>query len=266
MNKMKIVFISGVKFGYDVLKHILENKWKVSLIFSYNDVEKKMYSDSVSFDELANQYGIQNVKVNNINDPENISLIKDLNPDLILVMGWSQLLKTDIIGIPSIGIIGSHPTELPKYRGRAPIPWTIIKELKESAETFFWISEGTDNGAILDQQKFSIIDEDDAESIYNKVSELAKGMIIKNLELIQGGIIKKLEQDVNKFIEYWPKRSPEDGKIEWSQPGRIILRLIRASTKPYPGGFTFFKTSKLIIWKAEYIDEKSTGGRYDYAS
>ena len=71
-------------------------------------------------------------------------------------MGWSQLLKNDILTIPEFGVIGSHPTQLPKYRGRAPIPWTILKKLKHSALTFFFIEEGIDNGDILDQKIFEI--------------------------------------------------------------------------------------------------------------
>ena len=89
---------------------------------------------------------------------KNIILLKKSKPDLILVMGWSQLLKDELIDIPKIGIIGSHPTELPKYRGRAPIPWTILKGLTKSALTFFWIDKGVDDGDILDQEFFSISD------------------------------------------------------------------------------------------------------------
>ena len=257
-TKMKLACISGVKFGYEVIKYLLEKNYNISIIFSYNESVQEKHSDSVSFKNLSNQYNIRNVEVDNINKSENIKILKSIKPDLILVMGWSQLLKTEIIKIPSIGIIGSHPTELPKYRGRAPIPWSIIKGLKQSAETFFWITEGTDNGDILDQQKFLISDEDDANSVYNKVTEAAKMMIIKNLDLIEKGIIRKKKQDEADFLEYWPKRIPEDGKIDWTQKGMNIHRLIRASTKPYPGAFTFFKGSKLRIWKAKYSDEESS--------
>jgi len=256
---MKLVCISGVKFGYEVIKHILERNYNISVIFSYNKSVQEKHSDSVSFKNLSNQYNIRNVEVDNINNPENIEILKAVKPDLILVMGWSQILKAKIIEIPSIGIIGSHPTELPKYRGRAPIPWSIIKGLKQSAETFFWIAEGTDSGDILDQQIFLISDEDDANSIYNKVTEAAKVMIIENLDLIERGIIRKSKQDETKFLEYWPKRTPEDGKIDWTQDGKNIHRLVRASTKPYPGAFTFFKGSQLIIWKVKYSDERSQG-------
>src|SRR5579863_5469442 len=110
---MEIVFVSGVEFGHDLLSHILENGYKISLIVSYADSKKGMYSDYASFDELAQKYNIRNLKVENINDKENVELIKKINPELILVMGWSQILREDIIKIPTKGVIGSHPTELP---------------------------------------------------------------------------------------------------------------------------------------------------------
>ena len=247
---MKIVFVSGVKFGFEVLKEIIEKGWKITALFSYLPEKKKNYSDYAEFDSIAEKFCIFHKKVDNINDKENIEILKSIKPDLILVMGWSQLLKSDIINIPTIGIIGSHPTELPKYRGRAPIPWTILKDLKKSAETFFWIEEGTDSGDILDQEIFSIEEDADASSLYAKVTDLGKKMTLRNLKLIEQGVIIRKKQDTTKFIEYWDKRVPDDGKINWSCSSNDIYKLIRATTHPYPGAFTFFRNGKLKIWKA----------------
>jgi methionyl-tRNA formyltransferase len=253
---MKIIFISGVKFGHDILHHVLVNNWKVSAIFSYDDSKRKFYSDIASFDEISKMYGIRHIKVNNINDQENIKIIKEIQPDLILVMGWSQIIQKEILEIPKLGVIGSHPTLLPKYRGRAPIPWSIIKNLPESGLTFFYMAEGTDDGDILDQTKFEISYNDDASTLYDKITILGKNMLVKNLSLLESGTAKRIKQDNSKFIEYWPKRTPEDGKIDWSKDGKDVHALIRATTHPYPGAYTFFKKSKLIIWKAKLLEGK----------
>lgn len=252
---MKIIFISGVSFGYSILEHILKNGWKIDTIFSYDDSKKKFYSDMINFENLSSKYNIPNIKVQNINDQDNIEIIKKIKPDIILVMGWSQIIKTDIIEIPKIGIIGSHPTELPKFRGRAPIPWSILKNLSESALTFFWIEKGVDNGNILDQEKFPIHKYDDATSLYEKIIVSGKKMILKNLKDISEGIISKSKQDESKFIENWPKRSFNDGKIDWRKSADEIDRLIRASTYPYPGAFTIYRQKKLFIWKSTIIDK-----------
>jgi len=176
-------------------------------------------------------------------------------------MGWSQIIHNEILNIPSIGVIGSHPTELPKYRGRAPIPWTIWKELKESALTFFFMEEGIDDGDILDQKKFKIGPDDDATLLYEKITDLGKQMLIQNLPLLKNGKATRIKQDNTKFVEYWEKRTPEDGKIHWSKSAKEIHKLIKATTHPYPGAFTFFDKSKLTIWKARVKDSLGDIGK-----
>ena len=255
---MKIIFVSGVKFGYELLEEILKNDFEVSAVFSYNENKKSLYSDFASFDTLCENYKIKNFHVNNINDVENIKTIKSLNPDIILVMGWSQLLKNEIIQIPKLGVVGSHPTELPKFRGRAPIPWTILKELTESALTFFFIEEGIDNGDIVSQKKFKICENDDSESIYDLIIKLGKNMIIETLKDFQNNSITRIPQNEKNFVEYWSKRTPDDGKINWSKSAKDISTLIRASTHPYPGAFTFFKNLPLKIFKASYVDDNTS--------
>jgi methionyl-tRNA formyltransferase len=251
---MKIAFIGGVKFSHELLSTILSNGWDVSVVFSYEDSKKKYYSDIASFTNLTERYGIKHIQVDNINDPYNIKVLKESNPDLILVMGWSQLLTNEIIKIPRLGVIGSHPTELPKYRGRAPLPWTIIKNLHESALTFFYIAEGVDNGDILDQRKFSISQNDDASSLYTTMTNLGKQMILDNLVILKDGKAIRKKQQESQFIENWPKRTSEDGEINWNTSSKEIHTLIRATTHPYPGAFTKFKNEKLIIWKSEILN------------
>ncbi len=252
---MKIIFISGVKFGSRLLEEVLKNGFEVSAVFSYNETKKSLYSDFISFDTICKNYGIKNFHVDNINDKENIKIIKSINPDIILVMGWSQLLKNEIIEIPEFGVIGSHPTELPKFRGRAPIPWTILKELTESALTFFFIEEGIDNGDIVSQKKFEISENDDSESIYDLIINLGKNMIIEILKDFQNNSITRITQNENNFVEYWSKRTSDDGKIDWSKSAKDISILSRASTHPYPGAFTFFNNLPLKIFKASYVDD-----------
>lgn len=252
---MKIVFVSGVKFGHEIIKTLLKNKFQIEAIFSYSKKKKKNYSDYVNYNDISKKFKIKNYEISNINDEKNIRILNKIKPDLILVMGWSQIIKKDIIKIPKIGIIGSHPTELPKYRGRAPIPWTIIKGLKQSALTFFWIEEGIDDGDIFAQKKFKISNDDDANIIYEKIILLGKEILLKKLPQIEKKQ-KQIKQDPKKFIEYWEKRTPDDGKINWNDSAKKIHTLIRASTNPYPGAFTVFKNKKIIIWQAKLMENK----------
>ena len=126
---MKIVFIGGVRFSHAILEIILKENIQIDAVFSYDKSKEKNYSDYISFDEITKRHKIKHIEVMNINDEENVKLINEIQPDIIFVFGWSQLLNNEILKIPKLGVIGSHPTELPKYRGRAPIPWSIIKGL-----------------------------------------------------------------------------------------------------------------------------------------
>ena len=251
---MKIAFISGVLFGYYILEEILNQGFDVKVVFSYEDSKKESYSDYISFDKICEKENINHVKVKNINDSSNIEILKNLQPDIILVMGWSQLLNDEIISIPKIGVIGSHPTELPKFRGRAPIPWTILKDLKESALTFFFIEKGIDDGDIIDQEKFLVDENDDASILYKKIVRIGKKMIVRNLKLLEKNIVKRRKQKPSEFIEYWGKRTPENGLINWEKSCVDINRLIRATTHPYPGAFTYYQNKKLKIFKSEKIE------------
>ncbi len=252
---MKIAFIGGVKFSRDLLENILKNGFEISILFSYEPSKRKFYSDMVDFDDLANRYQIKHVKVHNINDESNIRILQQIKPDLILVFGWSQLLKKPILDISRLGVIGTHPTELPKYRGRAPLSWSILKGLKKSALSFFFIEEGVDNGDIVAQQTFEISKNDDVSSLYEKMTSLGKIMSLELLHQLQTDTIKRIKQNPEQFVENWPERTPQDGKINWNLPAKLIYDLIRATTHPYPGAFTFFKNKKIIIWKAKYCDE-----------
>ena len=189
----------------------------------------------------------------------NIKIIKNIQPDVIFVMGWSQLLKNQLLQSAKFGVIGSHPTELPKYRGRAPIPWSILKGLKESALTFFYITPGVDDGDILSQKKFKITSNDDATSLYQKMTQIGKEMILETLSLLKSGSAKRIPQNSLHFIENWPKRTPKDGKINWFNSAKDIHTLIRATTYPYPGAYTYFNGSKIIIWKSSILPCKSEG-------
>lgn len=256
---MKIIFIGGVQFSHTILETILNENFPVEAVFSYDESKKKFYSDYASFDDITKHHKIKHIKVMNINDKDNVELIKKIQPDLILVIGWSQLLKDELLKIPTIGVIGSHPTELPKFRGRSPISWSIIKGLTESALTFFYITPGIDDGDILSQEKFQITSNDDATSLYETMTQLGKKMILQSLPLLKSSTAKRTPQNPIDFIENWPKRTPEDGKINWSKTAKEIHTLIRASTHPYPGAFTFLHGSKITIWKSTLLKCQSEG-------
>jgi methionyl-tRNA formyltransferase len=214
----------------------------------------KFHSDYADLSDVASQHGIPVYKIKNINDPENVRLVRSLRPDVIFVFGWSQLVSKQILTIPSLGAIGAHPALLPRNRGRHPIIWALVEGLKESGLTFFYMDEGADSGAILWQRPLPIMLEDDAGSLYEKICMLASDAIREFLPWLQQGTAPRLIQDHTRST-YWRKRTEKDGEIHWKETTMRIYNLIRALARPYVGAHTWFNSDKMVIWRAKLSEE-----------
>lgn len=249
---MKIIFIGAVESSYIFLETLLEKQIKIEKVFTIFD--NKYNSDYRDLRPLCQKYNVEVVGIKNINDEENIKIIKEINPDFIFVIGISQLIKKEIINIPKFGCIGLHPSLLPKNRGRAVLPWTILNEEKETGLTLFKIDEGTDSGDILVQEKIKISEREDSNTLYQKILLAIKKVIEENIENILTQEItykKQLEEEAT----YCAIRTMEDGEIDWNKSAKDIDKLIRATTKPYPGAYTYHKGEKLIIWTSEIVEK-----------
>ena len=247
---MKIIFIGCVRFSYICLKTILENNYEISGVCTLK--ESSFNDDFVDLSEISKRNNIPVKYTNNINDPENINWIKALNPDIIFCFGWSQLLKKEILDIPKHGVLGYHPSNLPRNRGRHPIIWTLALGLNKTASTFFFMSESADEGDILDQIKVNISNKDDANTLYQKLTKVAIKQIKNFLPKLINNKYKTIKQD-NKLSNNWRKRSKIDGLIDWRMSAENIRNLVRALTKPYCGASFIYKKNEYIIWTAETI-------------
>ena len=178
-----------------------------------------------------------------------MEVIRSIAPDVIFVFGFSQLISPEILSIPSLGCIGTHPALLPKNRGRHPLIWALVEGLTQSGLTFFYLDEGADSGDILWQEPFTIELGDDALTLYQKIRSLASKGIAEFLPKLMNNTAPRIPQDASQAT-YWRKRTAQDGQIHWDQPSMTIYNLIRALTRPYPGSHTFIGAEKVIIWKA----------------
>jgi methionyl-tRNA formyltransferase len=150
-----------------------------------------------------------------------------------------------------MGTIGAHPTLLPEGRGRAAIPWAIIKGLDKTGVTFFKMDEGVDTGTVLGQEIIPLSNNENATNLYQKVNK-AHETLIKSMyfKLVENKISGET-QDESKATE-WPGRRPEDGELFSTMSIKEADRLIRATTYPYPGAFIMMENKKLIIWNASF--------------
>jgi methionyl-tRNA formyltransferase len=273
MASISIVFISGVELGYFALNGILDSlqyqnsEVEIVAIIGLDQSKANITSGFQKFDDLPIKPNTRIHYVKSIKDKQSIDLIENYQPDYIFIIGWSELAPTSLLDIPmkkhkrnfrygrDYGCIGMHPTLLPEGRGRAPIPWTLIKGLDNSGVTLFYLEEKADAGDIIIQKKFCISKSDNASTIYHKVAELHYKILNELMPLIVNGSITSIPQDESKAT-YWEKRSPSDGIINWNKTGIDIFNWIRALTHPYPGAFTFWKNKKIIFWEAIFQFEE----------
>ncbi len=179
------------------------------------------------------------------------------NLDLLMVVGWSSIIPREIYSLPKIATVGSHPTLLPKGRGRHPIIWSIIKEVKQSGVSFFYIeNDSADTGDIIHQEPFQIHRNDTAFSVYIKAEWAAKKSIPQWLPKMENQPTR-IQQDTNLATEY-PKRSEKDGVLCWTDSSLTIYNSIRALSYPYPGATTKIiidgHVKIIVIWEAKYIE------------
>lgn len=184
-----------------------------------------------------------------INSPEHRKWLAEKDPDIIFAVGFSQLLGDDWLKIPKMGCIGFHPTSLPKGRGRAPLAWIVLKE-RQGAACFFLMGKGADDGPIFIQQPFELSDEDDALSTQKLILDTTKLALDSWLPELKEGIWNPIAQD-EAMASWFGKRGPTDGCIDWERSAIDIDRLIKASTHPHPGAYTFFKGEKFQIWRSK---------------
>jgi len=149
-----------------------------------------------------------------------------------------------------MGILGFHPAKLPHNRGRHPIIWALALGLKKSASTFFFMDEGADSGDILSQKEFEILYEDNANSLYKKIINIALLQIEEFLPQLQNNNYKKIKQN-HKIANYWRKRGKTDGKIDFRMDSFTIYNLVRALAKPYIGAHIEYAGKDIKIWKVK---------------
>lgn len=249
----KIGFVTCVQLGLSCIEKIYSMEGQLDIVITLKDEKAQKKSGRIFLDEFAEDHNIPLLKINNINEDIVEKTIKEKELDWLFIIGWSQIAKKNILNAPKRGCIGMHPTLLPQGRGRASIPWAILKGLKETGVTLFRLDEGTDTGDIIGQEVISLSDEITATELYNKVNEAH----ITLLEQFWNGIVEdkiSLKKQNEREATYWEGRRPEDGEIYKDMVLEEALTLIRAVTKPYPGAFYTMEDEKWIIWSARGSD------------
>lgn len=255
VNTLRIGWIGFHIEGLPALRAILNQNINVEAIITL-DAESltKRSAASNEYDVIGKQYGVPVYKVSNINDDESIKLLTKLNLDIVFVLGWSQIIRPDALNRVQIGMIGAHASVLPHNRGSAPINWAVINGENETGNTLIWLDEEVDTGDIIDQVSFPITPYDTCFTLYEKVAESNKNMILKLIpQLLDGKYPRRRQNLLGEPI--LARRKPADGIIDWFKTSKEIYDFIRALTKPYPGAFSYLGNQLYRIWDCALLPD-----------
>ncbi len=248
---MKVAFCTCVKLGLSCIEKIHDMNESFDLFITLEDHLSVKKSGRIYLDEVAIKTQTPIIKTSHINDKHVINSLKKHNIDWLFIIGWSQIASIDVLNACNKGTIGAHPTLLPYGRGRAAIPWAIIKGLDLTGLTFFKMDEGVDTGDILEQIKIPITKNETSTTLYEKVNNAHIDLIEKVWPKIQSNNLFGKKQD-DSLATYWEGRKPKDGEIFIEEMTvDEVDRLVRATSKPYPGAFLIKKNKKIIIWSGE---------------
>jgi methionyl-tRNA formyltransferase len=249
----KVIVIGAVKGTGITINSLVKHGFEISAIFGHQPKEKEKISGLFDLEELALQNQIAFYGFQNINSPKLIEIAQNLKPDIIFAVGFSQLLKDDWLKMPVLGCVGFHPTNLPLGRGRAPIAWLVLNETKGAA-CFFLMGKGADDGPLFIKQEFDIETDDNAESVASKIGGAMEQALDVWLPELKLGIWNPIPQN-DLMASYYGIRKPDDGIINWNETAINISKLIRASSKPHPGAYFYFKGEKIIVGKCKVENE-----------
>lgn len=197
----------------------------------------------------AEELGIDVFQPYKLRDQENVQIIRDLEPDSIVVAAFGQILKKDVLNMPEFGCINVHASLLPRWRGAAPIQAVILNGDQETGVSIMKMDEGIDTGPVYSQRKIEIYDDDDSDSLSERLAVTGAELLIETLPLIISGEIKPSSQNDDEAT-YTKMLNKDDGMLDLSKDVNYLERQVRAYN-PWPGTFINWRNSKLIIHKSE---------------
>jgi methionyl-tRNA formyltransferase len=257
---VRTVWVSFDVMGRDCLEAAAEAGAEIAGVVTLPGPIDPGRAGQCAFDEVAARFGAELIETADVNAPETVEAVGALEPELIFVVGWSQLVRDDFIALAPGGIFGMHPSLLPRHRGRAPIPWAILSGLARTGVTLFEITDpSADAGPIVGQVVVEIAPDETADSLYDRLSQAHLDVLREYVPRLIAGTAPRVPQDERRSSA-WPKRTPADGIIDWETRARYLYDWVRAQTRPYPGAFTYLGDDKVVVWRARPVDGSGPAG------
>ena len=242
------------EFAVPTLEHLINSKHEIIAVVTQPDKPKgrKKVITPPPVKVTALEAGIEVYQPNSVRNEQFISVVKGLNPDMVVTCAYGKILPKEFLDIPPYGTVNVHSSLLPKYRGAAPINWAIINGESVSGVTTMYTDIGTDTGDILLTEQVDIMPDMDAEQLHDILKDVGAELLIKTIEGIEAGTIQRIKQDEQKS-SYAPMLTKELGIINWSKSATEVNCLVRGLT-PWPGAFSTFNDLRVRIVKTECCD------------
>ncbi len=255
----RIVFFGTPSFALPSLQVLILGPDSVVAVVTQPDRERgrgrKVVPPPVK--ELALQKGVLLLQPEKVKGVSFQEALKDLKPDLFIVVAYGQILPKSLLIIPKHGAVNVHGSLLPKYRGAAPIAWAILNGERETGVTTMMMDEGMDTGDLLLQSEVPIREDETTETLHDRLASLGAQMLTETLKRMKTGEIRPISQDHSKAT-YAPMLKKEDGSIDWTREAEGIDRQVRAF-HPWPGAYTGWQGRLLKIYRGEVRKGKKTG-------
>ena len=246
---MRVVAFAYHNMGVVGLTALLRHGYDLAAVYTHHDDPgEEIWFKSV--EDWCRERDVPVSCVEDVNRPEEVERIRGLAPDVIFSFYYRRMLKPAILEIPPRGCLNLHGSLLPRYRGRAPVNWVLVKGETETGVTLHYMLAKPDAGEILGQQAVPIAFDDTALTLFGKMERAAAELLDRLLPLIKVGREPHLPNPVEQG-SYFGGRKPDDGQINWQGDAIEAYNLVRAVTKPYPGAFGFLDGEKIIIWWAQ---------------
>ncbi|OEH85752.1 methionyl-tRNA formyltransferase [Desulfuribacillus stibiiarsenatis] len=248
---MRILFMGTPDFAVPCLQALIDNQYNVIGVVTQPDRPKgrKLQLAPPPVKVLAEQYNIPVYQPEKISKREEVERFQQLDIDLVVTAAFGQILSNDFLAIPKLGCINVHASLLPKYRGGAPIHWSVINGETETGVTIMYMVQKLDAGPMLTQKKVAILPTDTTGIVYEKVTQAGAELLIETLPDLIAGRLNPVEQTESEATFAY-NICREDERIDWDKPAITIYNQIRG-LNPWPGAYTYYQNQVLKVWASE---------------
>lgn len=258
---MKLIFMGTPDFAVPCLESLIDAGHDIPAVFTQPDkpVGRKQVMTPPDVKVCALKHGLTVYQPNSMRDGSAMEIIKEIAPDAIIVAAYGKILPKEMLDFPRYGCINVHGSLLPKYRGAAPIQWSVINGDVETGVTIMQMNEGIDTGDILLKRAVPIGIDDTAESMFEKLAELGGKTLIEALEMLERGELHPEKQD-ESLACYAPMLDKSISLIDWNKTGNEVHNLVRGLYS-WPVAYTVLNGKKLKILRTSPGEKSGEAGQ-----